>query len=110
LAITWPTSGCRSVGIVRSRTQTMEFSFYFRRSALGVFMCLMCIRHRHFLGDDFEVIPVACGLIAPCGNAIKINGRDQRLENVFFFLKFPATCPTSENGVQRHKILHRFIF
>jgi hypothetical protein len=27
LAITSPTSGCRSVGIVRSRTQTMEFFF-----------------------------------------------------------------------------------
>jgi hypothetical protein len=27
LAITLPTSGGRSVGIVRSRTQTMEFSF-----------------------------------------------------------------------------------
>jgi hypothetical protein len=27
LAITSPTSGSRSVGIVRSRTQTMEFSF-----------------------------------------------------------------------------------
>jgi hypothetical protein len=27
LAITSPTSGGRSVGIVRSRTQTMEFSF-----------------------------------------------------------------------------------
>jgi hypothetical protein len=26
LAIISPTSGCRSVGIVRSRTQTMEFS------------------------------------------------------------------------------------
>jgi hypothetical protein len=29
LAITSPTSGCRSVGIVRSRTQTMEFSLVF---------------------------------------------------------------------------------
>jgi hypothetical protein len=29
LAITWPTSGGRSVGIVRSRTQTMEFSLVF---------------------------------------------------------------------------------
>jgi hypothetical protein len=29
LAITSPTSGGRSVGIVRSRTQTMEFSFSF---------------------------------------------------------------------------------
>jgi hypothetical protein len=28
LAVTSPTSGGRSVGIVRSRTQTMEFSFY----------------------------------------------------------------------------------
>jgi hypothetical protein len=28
LAITSPTSGGRSVGIVRSRTQTMEFFFY----------------------------------------------------------------------------------
>jgi hypothetical protein len=28
LAITSPTSGGRSVGIVRSRTQTMEFSFF----------------------------------------------------------------------------------
>jgi hypothetical protein len=27
LPITWPTSGGRLVGIVRSRTQTMEFSF-----------------------------------------------------------------------------------
>jgi hypothetical protein len=27
LAITSPTSGGRSVGLVRSRTQTMEFSF-----------------------------------------------------------------------------------
>jgi hypothetical protein len=31
LAITSPTSGGRSVGVVRSRTQTMEFSFSFRR-------------------------------------------------------------------------------
>jgi hypothetical protein len=31
LAITSPTSGGRSVGIVRSRTQTMEFSFSFIR-------------------------------------------------------------------------------
>jgi hypothetical protein len=29
LAITSPTSGGRSVGIVRSRTQTMEFSFVY---------------------------------------------------------------------------------
>jgi hypothetical protein len=29
LAITSPTSGGRSVGIVRSRTQAMEFSFFF---------------------------------------------------------------------------------
>jgi hypothetical protein len=29
LAITSPTSGCRSAGIVRSRTQTMEFSLVF---------------------------------------------------------------------------------
>jgi hypothetical protein len=29
LAITSPTSGGRSVGVVRSRTQTMEFSFFF---------------------------------------------------------------------------------
>jgi hypothetical protein len=29
LAITSPTSGGRSVGIVRSRTQTMKFSFHF---------------------------------------------------------------------------------
>jgi hypothetical protein len=29
LAITSPTSGGRSVGIVRSRTQTMEFSFFY---------------------------------------------------------------------------------
>jgi hypothetical protein len=29
LAITSPTSGCRSVGIVRSRTRTIEFSFSF---------------------------------------------------------------------------------
>jgi hypothetical protein len=28
LAITWPTSGGRSVGIVHSRTQTIEFFFY----------------------------------------------------------------------------------
>jgi hypothetical protein len=32
LAITSPTSGGRSVGIVRSRTQTMEFSFSFYMS------------------------------------------------------------------------------
>jgi hypothetical protein len=30
LAITSPTSGGRSVGIVRSRTQTMEFSFFYK--------------------------------------------------------------------------------
>jgi hypothetical protein len=29
LAITSPTSGGRSVGTVRSRTQTMEFSFFY---------------------------------------------------------------------------------
>jgi hypothetical protein len=29
VAITSPTSGGRSVGVVRSRTQTMEFSFSF---------------------------------------------------------------------------------
>jgi hypothetical protein len=29
LAIASPTSGGRPVGIVRSRTQTMEFSFFF---------------------------------------------------------------------------------
>jgi hypothetical protein len=29
LAITSPTSGGRSIGIVRSGTQTMEFSFFF---------------------------------------------------------------------------------
>jgi hypothetical protein len=29
LAITSPTSGVRSVGMVRSRTQTMEFSFWY---------------------------------------------------------------------------------
>jgi hypothetical protein len=33
LAITSPTSGGRSVGIVRSRTQTMEFSFFYFSSA-----------------------------------------------------------------------------
>jgi hypothetical protein len=30
LAITWPTSGGRSVGVVRSRTQTMEVFFFYR--------------------------------------------------------------------------------
>jgi hypothetical protein len=30
LALTSPTSGGRSVGIVRSQTQAMEFSFFFR--------------------------------------------------------------------------------
>jgi hypothetical protein len=29
LALTWPTSGRRSVGIVRSQTQAMEFVFVF---------------------------------------------------------------------------------
>jgi hypothetical protein len=28
LAITWPTSDGRSIGIVRSPTQTLEFSFF----------------------------------------------------------------------------------
>jgi hypothetical protein len=37
LAITSPTSGGRSVGIVRSRTQTMEFSFF---SCVDVTLCL----------------------------------------------------------------------
>jgi hypothetical protein len=35
LAITSPTSGGRSVGIVRSRTQTMEFSLVFYVRYLG---------------------------------------------------------------------------
>jgi hypothetical protein len=33
LALTSPTSGCRSVGIVRSRTQATEFSFFLGGSA-----------------------------------------------------------------------------
>jgi hypothetical protein len=36
LAITSPTSGGRSVDIVRSRTQTMEFSFSFSSVLLSV--------------------------------------------------------------------------
>jgi hypothetical protein len=40
LAITLPTSGGRSVGIVRSRTQTMEFSFL----VLSVFFAFHEIR------------------------------------------------------------------
>jgi hypothetical protein len=38
LAITSPTSGDRSVGIVRSRTQTMEFFFLFMRDTSSVSM------------------------------------------------------------------------
>jgi hypothetical protein len=37
LAITSPTSGVRSVGIVRSRTQTMEFSLVLTLSFVLVF-------------------------------------------------------------------------
>jgi hypothetical protein len=36
LAITSPTSGGRSVGIVRSPTQTMEFSFSFSLASLFI--------------------------------------------------------------------------
>jgi hypothetical protein len=40
LAITSPTSGGRSVGIIRSRTQATEFSFYANKNqdGCGVFM------------------------------------------------------------------------
>jgi hypothetical protein len=34
LALTSPTSGCYSAGIVRSRTQATEFSFSFKRDRL----------------------------------------------------------------------------
>jgi hypothetical protein len=38
LAITSPTSGGRSVGIVRSPTQAMEFSFFCEVQLLSLFM------------------------------------------------------------------------
>jgi hypothetical protein len=40
LAITSPTSGGRSVGIVRSRTQTMEFSLACEQYLMQKFVCL----------------------------------------------------------------------
>jgi hypothetical protein len=40
LAITSPTSGGRSVGIVRLWTQTMEFSFFFLE-LYGFFVCVL---------------------------------------------------------------------
>jgi hypothetical protein len=41
LAITSPTSGGRSVGIVRSRTQATEFSFSFSIVSLFVWFILV---------------------------------------------------------------------
>jgi hypothetical protein len=38
LAITSPSSGGRSVGIVRSRTQTMEFSFFLAENNWKVYL------------------------------------------------------------------------
>jgi hypothetical protein len=41
LAITSPTSGCRSVGIVRSRTQTMDFFFMFVKQVNNFLCCCL---------------------------------------------------------------------
>jgi hypothetical protein len=44
LAISSPTSGGRSVGIVRSRTQTMEFSFsFFRRNSMNILKVIQLV-------------------------------------------------------------------
>jgi hypothetical protein len=43
LAIASPTSGGRSVGVVRSRTQTMEFSFSFRVKKKKMMMMMAAV-------------------------------------------------------------------
>jgi hypothetical protein len=45
-ALTSPTSGCRSVGIDRSRTQAMEFSFYVHRFQMD-FNCSLNVQLKH---------------------------------------------------------------
>jgi hypothetical protein len=51
LVITSPTSGGRSVGIVRSRTQTMEFFFPYTIVALGndfkVWICVHLLKNEN---------------------------------------------------------------
>jgi hypothetical protein len=58
LAITSPTSGGRSVGIVRSRTQTMEFSFSNTSSALNVPTCTL---ERFQSQEDWRNEPIVRG-------------------------------------------------
>jgi hypothetical protein len=61
LAITLPTSGGRSVGVVRSRTQAMEFSFFFA-------FCLHCT----------ECVHKACGmLLCSCSEVLPFEIKNE---------------------------------
>jgi hypothetical protein len=60
LALTSPTSGGRSVGIVRSRTKAMEFSFYIKYSFRTLEMTNL-----------IELLQFACNRAGDCELTIK---------------------------------------
>jgi hypothetical protein len=64
LAITSPTSGGRSVGIVRSRTQTMEFSFSLEESRPTTEMyCVSCEVQPEFIYVMQKKVDRLCALV-----------------------------------------------
>jgi hypothetical protein len=78
LALTSPTSGGLSVGIVRSRTQTMQFSF-FSNILRGVqfhavaFWLIHCTKSRKVLGsrsDEVNQLPIYLILLIALGSEV----------------------------------------
>jgi hypothetical protein len=87
LAITSPTSGGRSVGIVRSRTQTMEFFLVspMRATRLGhriVFVCIiLTMRGEKCKAWSFRVqfVPASCYTESPYFPVLRLCVRGQVL-------------------------------
>ena len=56
LALTSPTGGGRSVGIVRSRTKATEFSFYY--NSLRCIALEVCVKNGKVVNVQFEVAEI----------------------------------------------------
>jgi hypothetical protein len=56
LAITSPTSGGRSVDIVRSRTQTMEFVCLYQVATPELFVFIACVFSETVISNDGQML------------------------------------------------------
>jgi hypothetical protein len=110
LAITSPTSGGRSVGIVRSRTQTMEFSFFSVRLTLSYpNTCLIIARAHvskfdgHLLWDPSRnrVRPDTRLQIKECNNQ-HVPRPSSYVQFCTLTLEVCTTVATLYSSVQRH--------